>query len=461
MRPAGGSRRGGRPARPRPAPPPPTPARELAIDAIAAGGDGVGRDAGLVVFVPRTAAGDVVRARWSAAAGARFARAALVDVVRPASERVEPPCAHYTEDRCGGCQLQHFGIDAQRAAKRQIVEDALGRIGGRRAAAADAVVPSPREWRYRRKLTLAMRRRGGSWIAGLHPYDAPGDVFALRDCPITDERVVAVWRRVLAAAHLLPADARELRGAVRLLDPDVEGREAEVRATFALEGGAAWPRAAEFFAAVPELTGLWWRPERGDRRLLHARGDVQGDASFTQVNAGTAARLEADVVATLRAAGPHSLVDAYAGAGDVAVALAAAGVRTTAIELDAEAAAVAAERLAPFGGRGVRARVEDALEAALPADAVLVNPPRTGLDAAVPTILERAAAGAFGPAPRLLVYVSCNPATLARDLTRLPSYAVRRVTPYDMFPQTAHVETLVVLEPAADAGAPHPAAGPV
>ena len=118
---------------------------------------------------------------------------------------------------------------------------------------------------------------------------------------------------------------------------------------------------------------------------------------------------------------------------------------------NASQAAVAAERLAPLGGRGVRARVEDALASALPADAVLVNPPRTGLDAAVPEILERAAAGAFGPAPRALVYVSCNPATLARDLARLPSYAVRRATPYDMFPQTAHVETLVVLAPAAEA----------
>ena len=125
--------------------------------------------------------------------------------------------------------------------------------------------------------------------------------------------------------------------------------------------------------------------------------------------------------------------------------------RAPAIALHAQAAAVAAARLAVLGGRGVCARVEDALEDALPADAVLVNPPRPGLDAAVPDILERAAAGAFGPPPRLLVYVSCNPATLARDLARLPSYAVRRATPYDMFPQTAHVETLLVLEPAAEA----------
>jgi tRNA/tmRNA/rRNA uracil-C5-methylase (TrmA/RlmC/RlmD family) len=97
---------------------------------------------------------------------------------------------------------------AQLAAKRTIVGDALARIG-RVAAEVAPVEASPRPWRYRRKLTLALRRRGGGWVAGLHPYDRPGDVFALADCPITDERVVAVWRDVLAAgAHLPPTRPR-------------------------------------------------------------------------------------------------------------------------------------------------------------------------------------------------------------------------------------------------------------
>jgi len=436
----GPSRRGRSPARERPVAPAPTgPARDLAIDAIAAGGDGVGRDGGLVVFVPRTAPGDTVRARWTSSG--RFARGVLTDVVRPSPERVEPPCAHYVVDRCGGCQLQHLALGAQRAAKRQLVVDALARIGGRRVA-VDPVVPSPVAWRYRRKLTLSLRRRGGAWIAGLHPYDAPDDVFALRDCPITDDRVVAVWARVMANASLLPPDARALRGAVRLLTDDGD----EPAAAFTLEGATRWGESDAFFEAVPELAGLWWQPDGGNRRMLRARGDAAAGASFAQVNAGVATRLHRDVIATLSEFTPASLVDAYAGDGAVAEALARGGVAVTAIELDADAAAVAAERLAAFGGRSVRARVEDALADALPATAVLVNPPRTGLDPAVPEILERAATGAFGPPPERLVYVSCNPATLARDLARLPSFAVRRVTPYDMFPQTAHVETLVVLE---------------
>ncbi len=424
------------------------PARELAIDSIAAGGDGVGRADGRVVFVPRTAPGDVVRARWTA--GGRFARGVLADVVRASPDRVAPPCPHYTGDRCGGCQLQHLALDAQLGAKRAIVADALARIGGR-AVAVDPVLASPTAWRYRRKLTLALRRRGGTWLSGLHPYDAPADVFALADCPITDARVLAVWREIMTAGALLPNDVSELRGAVRLLRSDHDGG---ADAAFTLEGGGRWTAAAELFDAVPALAGIWWRAERGERRLLHERRGAGAGASFAQVNPGAAALLRAAVLATLRAARPRTVVDAYAGVGDVAIALAADGAAVTAIELDAEAVGVAGERLAPYGGRAVAARVEDALAGALPAEAVLVNPPRTGLDAAVPEILERAAAGAFGPSPRVLVYVSCNPATLARDLARLPSYAVRRATPYDMFPQTAHVETMLVLEPAERA---HPA----
>ncbi len=440
-----GPRRRGRPSRPRRpvASAPSGPPRELAIDAIAAGGDGVGRDGGLVVFVPRTAPGDVVRARWTSSG--RFARGALSGVVAPSGERVNPPCAHYMDDRCGGCQLQHINVHAQREAKRHLVADALTRIA-RRPVAVDSVVPSPADWRYRRKLTLALRRRAGEWIAGLHPYDAPADVFALRDCPITDARVLGIWSSIMKAADLFPSDARELRGAVRLLDDaDIRDATAPV-ASFTLEGGSRWHAADQFFDATPEIAGLWWRPTDGSRRLLRARGDAAAGASFTQVNAGMATRLRADVIATLRALRPASLVDAYAGTGDVAHALAREGARVTAIELDADAAAIAHASLTPFGGAGIRARVEDALAGALPAAAILLNPPRTGLDAAVPPILERAADGEFGAPPDVLVYVSCDPATLARDLGRLPSYRIRRVTPYDMFPQTAHVETVVVLD---------------
>lgn len=435
---------GSRPAAPPPSYDAPT---ELRIESIAAGGDGVGRASGMVAFVPRTAPGDLARVRL--APGERFARGVLDAIVERGPGRVEPPCPHYVVDRCGGCQLQHLAYEAQLAAKRVIVGDALARIG-RRATEVAAVVPSVRPWRYRRKLTLALRRRGGRWVAGLHPYDAPGDVFALADCPITDERVLDVWRAVLGAGALLPADGPALRGAVRV----VSAADEPTRATFTLEGGRRWGVDA-FADAVPALAAVWWEPAGGRRRLVvDRRGNALPGASFAQVNPVVAAELARAVVDAVLAFDPAHVVDGYAGAGDTAVALAVHGVYATAIELDPEAARYAADRLGR-AGRALVGRVEDELGGALPADVVVLNPPRAGLDARVPETLEVAATRADGP--RGLVYVSCNPATLARDLARLPSYRVRRVQPYDMFPQTAHVETLVVLD---RAHAPRPEGSP-
>ena len=448
MSPRPDPRRGARP-RPR-APGVEAPLTELAIDSIAAGGDGIGRTGGMVAFVPRTAPGDVVRARLRQTG--RMARGHVDSIVEPSPARVEPPCPHYVVDRCGGCQLQHLALGAQRDAKQRIVSDAITRIA-RRSVEVTPVIASPAAWRYRRKLTLALRRRGGGWIAGLRAYDDPDAVFALTDCPITDARVVAAWRAVMAHAALFPDDARELRDAVRLLgdargaadDPSESPEPASI--AFTLEGGGRWPDAEGLFGEVPELAALWWQPAGQRRRLLFERaaGGAAG-ASFVQVNPHVAALLADAVVAGATAYGPDTVIDAYSGAGEVAVRLAKAGSRVTAIELDPEAASVA-RHLLPEGSRSIAAAVEDALPDALPASLVIVNPPRGGLDARVCATLERAAAGAFGEPPRAVLYVSCDPATLARDLSRLPSYVLRSAQPFDMFPQTAHVETLVELVP--------------
>ena len=403
------------------------PAVNIEIESIAAGGDGVGRSRGLVVFIPRTAPGDLVVARVETRG--RFARGTLTELRRPSPARVQPPCIHYERDRCGGCQLQHLAYAAQLEAKAAIVRDAVQRIG-RRGVHLPSVRASPAEWRYRSKLTLALRRRGGRWIAGLHTYDDPAAVFELRDCPITDERVVAAWAEVLRAARLLPP-AGALRGSMRLLDSGV---------AFVLEGADAWPEAKAFFEAVPAVSALWWRPEAAGRRLIAARGPAEAaSASFAQVNAAVAELVRAHVVGRVTVLEPRTVVDAYAGSGDTAVALAKRGIAVTAIELDPAAAGASAARLPP-GSRSIAGRVEDVLGDALPVDVVILNPPRRGIDPRVAAQLT-----AIRPRPRAVLYVSCNPATLARDLTRLPDYGITALDAFDMFPQTAHVETVCEL----------------
>jgi 23S rRNA (uracil1939-C5)-methyltransferase len=435
---------------------------DLEIDSIAAGGDGVGRSDGLVVFVPRSAPGDLARVRIDA--GARFARGRLEAITEAGSSRIDPPCAHYVSDRCGGCQLQHILYDGQLEAKAGIIHDSITRIG-KRTIDRPAVRRSPRQWRYRRKLTLAMRprREGSGWIAGLHPFDAPAAVFDLVDCPITDERVLAVWRDVRRAARWLP-QARELRGAVRLTDDSLDPDQPSV--SFVLEGATQWPAHQRFFDAVPSLSSLWWRPENQSRRRLGVRsvvtptgvadGDVvddadvadrdhpdasNADASFVQVNGDVAAELHAHVVTRARAYAPAVVIDAYAGSGDTAVAIAGHGARVTAIELDRDGAARGAARLRAPSAM-LQGRVEEILPTVLPADVVILNPPRAGLDARVTAALNE-----VGERPRAIIYVSCNPATLARDIARLPSYRIASIIGFDMFPQTAHVETVCELVP--------------
>jgi 23S rRNA (uracil1939-C5)-methyltransferase len=160
------------------------------------------------------------------------------------------------------------------------------------------------------------------------------------------------------------------------------------------------------------------------------------------VNPGVAAELHRHVVALARGYAPRHVIDAYAGAGLTAAQLADSGVRVTAIELDRHAAATAGRRLATPSTVAV-GHVEDLLESHLPADVVLLNPPRAGVAEAVTAVLEQAQTR-----PQAVVYVSCNPATLARDLKRLPGYRIESLLSFDMFPQTAHVETVCELVPA-------------
>ncbi|HKW46058.1 MAG TPA: TRAM domain-containing protein [Gemmatimonadaceae bacterium] len=402
---------------------------DLSVQSIAAGGDGVGRSEGLVVFVPRTAPGDVARVRIHAVK--RFARGRLESLIVPSEQRVEPPCKHYRDDDCGGCQLQHLLYDAQLEAKRGIVRDAIARIA-KRNADVGRTRASERQWRYRSKLTLAMRRMGSEWMMGLHPYADPVAIFQLEDCPITDERVVATWREIMNAARFLPEEA-ELRGTVRLADDDI---------VVHLKGAAVWPTSVAFFDAVPSASALWWSAGNDAPRVLHERRHAPAGVSFGQINARVAEQLRAHVLERARAHAPETVVDAYAGAGETAIPLASSGIRVTTIELDREAASLCARQL-PERSRSLVGRVESLIAKALPADVVIVNPPRAGVHERVTSVLED-----FSRRPRAIIYVSCDPATLARDLGRLPSYRIATIETFDMFPQTAHVETVCELVPA-------------
>ena len=404
----------------------------LTIERVVAGGDGLARQDGLVVFVPRTLEGERVRA--TVRLRGRLARGELVAVEEASPVRVAAPCVHYEQDECGGCQLQHASYDEQLRIKGALVAEAFRRIA-RRDLPAPPVQAAPHAWRYRQKLTLALRRGASGWFAGLRAHHDPAAVFSLRDCLITSEGVVKVWHDVIAASAFLP-DATELRGAVRTLGDE--------RFAFHLEGGHAWPAAERFLSVVPGLEAVWWTPERGRRVRVAARNaDLHHGSTFVQVNADVELVLRDDVVSRVKAHAPAHVIDAFAGQGHLAVQLDGLGMRVTAIEVDRDAARQAALALEP-PSTVVAARVEHVLARALPADVVVLNPPRTGLHADICEVLD-------GEHQRLraIVYVSCDPATLARDVSRLTRWRVASVVCFDMFPHTAHVETVCELVPEA------------
>ena len=399
----------------------------LRVESIAAGGDGVGRLDGLAVFTPRTAPGELVDVTLKQRG--RMARGRLLRVIEPSPARVAPRCRHYDGDRCGGCQLQHLTIDAQLDAKQQIVQDAFSRIARRPVAKPD-IVASAKAWEYRSRLTLAMRWSGGRWIMGLHRFDDVDHVFDLHECPITDASVVEAWAAIRNAGRHLPR-VPELRGTVRRSGDDL---------AFVLEGGDTWPGAREFARQTPMLAVIRWRPARGAARVVvDNRSSSTPEASFDQVNQPVAAAARRELVERALSSAPATAVDAYSGLGATSRLLAEHGISVTAIEADEAAASFAAGHL-PAESRVIAGRVEDEIAAALPADVVVLNPPRAGVDARVTAALEM-------QRTQRVLYMSCDAATLARDVSRLPAYRVESLRAYDMFPQTAHVEIVCALVP--------------
>lgn len=432
----GGDRRG--PQAPRRAP---NPIR-VRIDSIAAGGEGVGRlPDGRVTFVHRTAPGDLAeivltekKERWT--------RGRLLRVLEPSPERRDAPCPFYA--RCGGCTLEHMPYDAQLRAKSRIVADALTRIGGI-AVEAPEVVPSPSEFRYRNRVSFALRRmEHGRVVAGFHALGEPDEIVDLDGgCLLFEEAIGRVWNGI--RANWGP-DARRLPSGERLRLTLRTNAAGEV--SLLVEGGFLPGRPQELIAAVPGLVSVWHRPREAAAELIAgAPGlpETWGDetvelsgAAFLQVNRAAAALLEAQVMALVGDAAGQTVVDAYCGIGLHARRLARAGASVTGIELDPDAVAEA-RRSAPEGAVFVEGPVEALIGEHLPADLVILNPPRAGIAA------EAADALVAAPARRI-IYVSCNPATLARDLKRMSAaYRLESIRSFDLFPQTAHVETVALL----------------
>ncbi|MBA3317347.1 MAG: class I SAM-dependent RNA methyltransferase [Gemmatimonadales bacterium] len=396
---------------------------------LATGGDGVGRlEDGRTVFVPRTAPGDLVEIT-GLRAHRRYARARTSRLLEPSADRVEPPCPHYTDDECGGCQLQHLRADAQREARRGFVGDALRRIA-RIETPDPEIVPAAQEFGYRTKITLAVDEAGRR--IGLHRLDRPDQIFELVRCQITASELMSLWGELRSLRDLFPTAVRQM---VLRLD-----RDGGVHLVLGLAGTDSWNGAEALYRALAgrgsSLT-IWVQHEGGEASAVAGAPGRLAATVFEQVHPAMGDKVRAFALASLGEVRGHHVWDLYAGIGETTSALTLAGATVESVESDPRAVAEAEAR-GPAAVRHV-GRVERTLGRLRRPAMVVINPPRTGMDQRVSAELER-------QSPRRIVYISCDPATLARDLSRLPSFRLVTALAFDLFPQTAHVETVAVLD---------------
>lgn len=405
----------------------------LHIERIVSGGDGLARRPdGCVVFAARTAPGDVVEVAYTET-HRQWRRGRVARVVAPGPDRRDPPCRYY--GRCGGCQLQHMEYPAQLRAKAAVVTDCLRRMGGVTVDDVE-IEPSPREWAYRNRVSLAVRGSGSSVVLGYHAFDDPDDIVDITECPLAEPPINDALK---ALRPVLPelVRRRDTRLTIRATS---EGRIGLV-----IEDGGS----TTSDVPIPGIDAVWRVDSSGQvtsgsgaEKLKERWGSWEiavSAATFLQVNREAAEKLDAYVIE--RCGRGHKIVDAYCGFGLRALELARRGAEVTGLDIDRRSITVASE-LATAAGLPARFRataVERGLSRALPADLVVLNPPRRGVARPVIGALLR-------QAPARIVYVSCDPATLARDIKRLQSqYGVDDCRSFDLFPQTAHVETVATL----------------
>jgi 23S rRNA (uracil1939-C5)-methyltransferase len=445
------------------------------IDGISSEGEGVARcgDAGrkFVVFVTGALPGERVKCRV-AHVGRNYARAQATDIERVSPDRVEPRCPSFA--RCGGCQLQHASYGAQISIKGRILSDALERIG---RVGFDGVtcVPSPDEWGYRNKTSFPVGTSAAGYYERRSHRIAP-----LTACPVLTpslERAATALADAVNLSGLRGYDEKTGAGDIRaiasrsglydgreeVIAAAVAARELTRRETGTLRGACqkAMSRAAGLSGVALNINAsrgnfIWgpvFRPLCGKKYVRAELGGfvVDLDAStFFQVNTRQAERMFGRVREILDKFGSSRVLELYGGAGSLTAYLAGASRSVDMVEEWRPAARLAGVNMEKNAIGGVRvfgqsaeSYLADAQNSARGKyDTVVADPPRTGMTNDV-------VRGIGQIAPEIIVYISCNPATLARDAAMFINdwhYEPLAIEAYDMFPQTAHVESVCVLK---------------
>lgn len=367
---------------------------ELTLTSLAYGGQALGRlPDGRALFAPYALPGETVRVRLTKDKRG-YAEAELLEVLTPSPQRIAPRCRHFAE--CGGCHYQHMDYASQLVAKAAILREQLVRLGGLSDPPVAETIPSPQPWNYRNHMQFHRTPDGGVGFQAARS----NQIIPITECHLPEAALDAAWR-------------------------GLQGSQRTGGARIGLRVGAD--------GAIQQTAG-----EPLVMRVLDRDFQVS-PASFFQVNTAMAGRMVEYVLDQLTPTQRDEVVDLYCGVGLFSAFLAPRVARLTGVESSPAACADFRENLAPYDNVTLRAGDVEAVLADMrePMTGMVVDPPRAGLGQGVVGEITRLG-------PRRLVYVSCDPATLARDARLLSAggYVLQCATPFDLFPQTYHIESI-------------------
>jgi 23S rRNA (uracil1939-C5)-methyltransferase len=430
---------------------------EVEIDSLAFGGRGVARADGFVLFVAGALPGDRVRVEVTKAKK-RFGEARTVELLRAGTDRIPDRCSHGGEP-CPGAPWQGLPYERQLQIKSEQVDEALRRIGGLDGFELEPIVAADEQWRYRNKLEYSFGDRDGDPILGFHARGRWDLVVDVDDCQLASEAGNAARNAVRDWAQLesIPAfDERAKRGVLRNLIVR-EGRRGGQIQTRLVTAQRNFPKPpVDLHTVVADDSGGNEGPTGvlGEEYLKEELCGLKWEISpgaFFQTNTEMAERLYAVAAELAGLSGSEKVFDLFCGIGTIGLTMAASAGEVWGVEIVPEAIADAERNAklneignAHFLAANVRTGVRPLLVQAGKPDVVVIDPPRAGLSQKmIRRVIECEA--------QKIVYVSCNPTTLAPNAAQLveAGYTLKRVRPVDMFPQTPHIECVALLEKAA------------
>jgi 23S rRNA (uracil1939-C5)-methyltransferase len=397
----------------------------LTLEKYSYGGEAFGRlEDNRAGFVPFTLPGERVRIQIVEEKKG-YARGKILAVLEASPDRIEPRCPHFT--RCGGCHYQHLPYDIQLQAKALILKDQLARIGKVNDPPQDPIVPSPIDWNYRNQVQFHLTPEGKLG------FQAPRatEIIPIRECHLPEEIIGDIWPRLdmesipwLDRIILKAGAGEDVLLVLESSNPEPVSLMVDLPISVVHNG----PGGSLILVGDDAIT-----IEVKDRVFQVSTG------SFFQVNTNMAEKMVDHILENLTIPQNATLIDAYCGVGLFSANLAPHVNKLVGIESSASACKDFVTNLDEFDNVELyEAKVKDVLPSLETAPEILiVDPPRAGLD-------RKTLDGIHTLEPEVIVYVSCDPATLARDVKRLSAgrYQLDRITPFDLFPQTFHIESI-------------------